>query len=44
MTDDKVPIPKGFTYLTGTKETGVVIEDGLHNEFVWIPVDGKKII
>lgn len=43
MTDDKVPIPKGFTYLTGTKETGVVIEDGLHNEFVWIPVDGKKI-
>ena len=43
MTDDKVPVPKGFSYLTGTKETGVVIEDGLHNEFVWIPVDGKKI-
>ena len=32
-----VPIPKGFTYKEGTKEAGVVIEDGSHNEFVWIP-------
>lgn len=39
ITDDGVPIPKGFTYLTGTKQTGTVIEDSNHNEFVWIPVD-----
>ena len=37
MTEDGVPIPKGFTYLTGTKETGTVIKDSLDNEFVWIP-------
>ena len=37
VTEDGVPIPKGFTYLTGTKETGVVIEDASHNEFVWVP-------
>ena len=37
VTEDGVPIPKGFTYKEGTKETGVVIEDGIHNEFVWIP-------
>ena len=36
-TEDGVPIPKGFTYKEGTKATGVVIEDGSHNEFVWIP-------
>ena len=37
MTEDGVPIPKGFTYVTGTKETGTVIKDSLDNEFVWIP-------
>ena len=37
ITEDGVPIPKGFTYKEGTKATGVVIEDGSHNEFVWIP-------
>ena len=37
VTEDGVPIPKGFKYKEGTKETGVVIEDGSHNEFVWIP-------
>ena len=39
MTDDGVPVPKGFTYVEGTKETGTVIEDYKGNEFVWIPVD-----
>ena len=39
MTDDGVPIPKGFTYVEGTKGTGTVIEDYKGNEFVWIPVD-----
>ena len=37
ITEDGVPIPKGFTYVTGTKETGTVIKDSLDNEFVWIP-------
>ena len=37
MTEDGVPIPKGFAYLTGTKDTGTVIKDELDNEFVWIP-------
>ena len=45
ITEDGVPIPKGFTYVTGTKETGTVIKDSLDNEFVWIPAtegDYKK--
>ena len=37
ITEDGVPIPKGFTYKEGKKDTGVVIEDGSQNEFVWIP-------
>ena len=37
ITEDGVPIPKGFTYVTGTKETGTVIKDSLDNEFVWVP-------
>ena len=37
MTEDGVPIPKGFKYVTGTKETGTVIEDSIGNQFVWIP-------
>ena len=46
---DDVPIPVGFKYVKGTKDTGVVITDaysGLEdegNEFVWIPVDGTNI-
>ena len=34
---DGVPVPKGFEYKEGTKETGVVIQDGKGNEFVWVP-------
>ena len=34
---DGVPIPKGFTYKEGTKDTGLVIQDGNCNEFVWVP-------
>ena len=33
---DGVPIPKGFTYKEGTKDTGLVIQDGKGNEFVWV--------
>lgn len=48
VTSDGVPIPKGFDYVTGTKDTGVVIKDqNTENEFVWIAVDSidsyKKI-
>ena len=33
-----VPIPKGFTYKEGTKDTGLVIQqDEKGNEFVWVP-------
>ena len=32
-----VPIPKGFTYKEGTKDTGFVIQDENKNEFVWVP-------
>ena len=34
-----VTIPDGFTYLEGTVDGGVVIQDSKGNEFVWIPVD-----
>ena len=32
-----VPIPKGFTYKEGTKDTGLIIQDENKNEFVWVP-------
>ena len=35
--EDGVPIPKGFTYKEGTKDTGLVIQDESKNEFVWVP-------
>ena len=40
-TTDGVPIPKGFKFLEGTKNTGVVIqsEDSDKNEFVWVTVE-----
>ena len=34
-----VPIPKGFTYKEGTKDTGLVIQDEKDNEFVWVPAN-----
>ena len=34
---DGVPVPKGFTYKEGTKDTGLVIQDENKNEFVWVP-------
>ena len=35
---DGVPIPKGFKYREGTKDTGLVIQqDEKGNEFVWVP-------
>ena len=48
VTEDGVPIPKGFYYVTGTKNTGIVISDNQldennatgnnGNQFVWVPV------
>ena len=35
--EDGVPIPKGFKYKEGTKDTGLVIKDDKGNEFVWVP-------
>jgi len=31
-------LPSGYTYVTGTKSTGVVIKDASGNEFVWVEV------
>ena len=36
-------IPVGFHHTIGTVNEGYVIEDKDGNEFVWIPVDGKRI-
>lgn len=51
VTSDGVPIPKGFYYVTGTKNTGVVISDNIldennqegnaGNQFVWVPVENS---
>lgn len=46
---DEVPIPKGFKYVKGTKNTGIVITDDFSgeedrgNEFVWVPVNGTTL-
>ena len=34
-----VLIPEGFSYVEGTKDTGLVIEDKEENQFVWVPVE-----
>ena len=39
-----VPIPKGFTYKEGTKDTGLVIQDGKGNEFVWVPATESNYV
>ncbi|MEG1705263.1 MAG: hypothetical protein RR290_01655 [Clostridia bacterium] len=36
-------IPVGFTYKEGAWNTGYVIEDNKHNEFVWVPVDNINV-
>ncbi len=42
--EDGVPIPKGFTYKEGTKDTGLVIQDANCNEFVWVPATEKAYV
>lgn len=54
ITSDGVPIPAGFYYVTGTKDTGVVIstseldennESGNNgNQFVWVPVNINPVL
>ena len=37
--DNNVPLPAGFKYVTGTKDTGLVIEHETESsQFVWVPV------
>jgi hypothetical protein len=36
-------IPTGFKYKEGNWNIGLVIEDTLGNQFVWIPVDGTNV-
>ncbi|MDR2655514.1 MAG: leucine-rich repeat protein [Oscillospiraceae bacterium] len=41
---DNVPVPKGFEFVEGSAETGLVVRDGIGNEFVWVPVsDTSKL-
>ena len=53
VTSDNVPIPEGFYYVGGSKDTGVVISDvdgddldntAQGNQFVWIPVDQNQVL
>ena len=38
-TEEGIPIPRGFKYVEGAKDTGVVIEDEANgSQFVWVPV------
>ena len=38
-TDEGVPVPAGFKVVTGTKDTGLVIENETEgSQFVWVPV------
>ena len=40
--DGNVPIPTGYTYKEGSRDTGLVIQDGSGNEFVWVPVNQNQ--
>ena len=40
--EGNVPIPTGFTYVEGTRDTGLVIADGEGNEFVRVPVNQNQ--
>ena len=40
--DGNVPIPTGFSYVEGTRDTGLVIADDDGNEFVWVPVNQNQ--
>ena len=51
LTSENVPIPTGFYYVGGTKNTGVVISDVENddmdntekgNQFVWVPVNQNQ--
>ena len=42
--EDGVPIPKGFKYEKGTKDTGLVIKDDNDNEFVWVPATESNYV
>ena len=44
VTEDGVPIPKGFTFVKGAKSEGTVIQDSLGNEFVWIPATAENYV
>ena len=41
---DGVPIPIGFTYKEGAKDTGLVIQDEKGNEFVWVPANESTYV
>ena len=53
VTSENIPIPKGFYYVGGTKDTGLVISDVERddldntlqgNQFVWVPVNQNQVL
>lgn len=53
VTSENVPIPEGFYYVGGTKDTGLVISDVERddldntlqgNQFVWVPVNQNQVL
>ena len=53
VTSENVPIPEGFYYVGGTKDTGLVISDVegddldntlQGNQFVWVPVNQNQVL
>lgn len=40
---DNPYIPDGFHYVTGTVETGYVIEDENENQYVWVPCNSQNL-
>ena len=53
VTSENIPIPKGFYYVGGTKDTGLVISDVegddldntlQGNQFVWVPVNQNQVL
>lgn len=45
VAEASIPVPSGFTYKEGTKDTGYVIENNTTgDQFVWVPVDKDQKI
>ena len=41
ITVENVPIPAGFSYVSGSIKTGTIVKDENENKYLWIPYDEK---